>query len=168
MYICRNCGKPYVAEEAIMCVQCRAPRGAGNQFCPCCGNQVPPNAVVCMQCGVDMSQYGSTYSGKSKVAAGLLGIFLGCYGVHNFYLGYTKKAIVQLSIILLAIVSIFIFAFAVTGMESNISDGGAIALIIWYIIEFVAIIGVQIWGFIEGILILCGKIKRDGKGALLK
>ena len=28
---------------------------------------------------------GVTY--KSKVAAGLLGIFLGCFGVHNFYIG---------------------------------------------------------------------------------
>ena len=37
---------------------------------------------------------GVTY--KSKVAAGLLGIFLGCFGVHNFYLGYTGKAIAQL------------------------------------------------------------------------
>lgn len=25
---------------------------------------------------------------KSKMAAGLLGIFLGSFGVHNFYLGY--------------------------------------------------------------------------------
>ena len=33
---------------------------------------------------------------KSKIAAGLLGIFLGSLGIHNFYLGYTKKAILQL------------------------------------------------------------------------
>ena len=33
---------------------------------------------------------------KSKMAAGLLGIFLGCFGVHNFYLGYTTKAVIQL------------------------------------------------------------------------
>ena len=26
---------------------------------------------------------------KSKVAAGLFGIFLGSFGVHNFYLGFT-------------------------------------------------------------------------------
>ena len=34
--------------------------------------------------------------GKSKVAAGLLAIFLGAFGVHNFYLGYTGKAVAQL------------------------------------------------------------------------
>lgn len=33
---------------------------------------------------------------KSKMAAGLLGIFLGSFGVHNFYLGYTGKAVAQL------------------------------------------------------------------------
>ena len=30
------------------------------------------------------------------MAAGLLGIFLGWLGIHNFYLGYTNKALVQL------------------------------------------------------------------------
>ena len=38
---------------------------------------------------------------KSKIAAGLLGIFLGSFGVHNFYLGYTGKGVAQLLITLL-------------------------------------------------------------------
>jgi hypothetical protein len=33
---------------------------------------------------------------KSKVVAGLLGIFLGTFGVHRFYLGYTKIGVIQL------------------------------------------------------------------------
>ena len=33
----------------------------------------------------------------------ILGIFLGCFGVHNFYLGYNGKAIAQLLITLLSI-----------------------------------------------------------------
>ena len=37
-----------------------------------------------------------TYPGKSKVAAGILALFLGCFGIHNFYLGYTGKALFQL------------------------------------------------------------------------
>lgn len=41
------------------------------------------------------------YPLKSKMAAGLLGIFLGCFGVHNFYLGYTGKAVAQLLIAVL-------------------------------------------------------------------
>ena len=39
---------------------------------------------------------------KSKIAAGILGIILGCFGVHNFYLGFTGKAIAQLLITLLS------------------------------------------------------------------
>jgi TM2 domain-containing membrane protein YozV len=45
------------------------------------------------------AQYGDQ---KSKIAAGLFGIFLGALGIHNFYLGYTGKAIAQLLITILS------------------------------------------------------------------
>lgn len=45
--------------------------------------------------------YNANPQAKSKIAAGLLGIFLGGFGVHNFYLGYTGKAVAQLLITLL-------------------------------------------------------------------
>ncbi len=38
---------------------------------------------------------------KSKMAAGLLGIFLGGLGIHNFYLGYTSRGLIQLLVSLL-------------------------------------------------------------------
>lgn len=37
---------------------------------------------------------------KSKIAAGLLGIFLGGFGVHRFYLGYTKIGVIQIVVTL--------------------------------------------------------------------
>ncbi len=40
---------------------------------------------------------------KSKVAFVLLGIFLGTLGIHNFYAGYTGKAIAQLLITVLTL-----------------------------------------------------------------
>ncbi len=40
---------------------------------------------------------------KSKMVAGLLGIFLGAFGVHKFYLGYTKEAIIMLAISLVSL-----------------------------------------------------------------
>lgn len=33
---------------------------------------------------------------KSKTAAGVLAIVLGQLGIHNFYLGYVKRGIIQL------------------------------------------------------------------------
>ena len=38
---------------------------------------------------------------KSKIAAGLLAIFLGSLGIHKFYLGYTKEGLIMLLISLL-------------------------------------------------------------------
>ncbi|HEY4315511.1 MAG TPA: NINE protein, partial [Actinomycetes bacterium] len=38
---------------------------------------------------------------KSKVAAGLLGILLGGFGAHRFYLGYTSIGIIQIVVTIL-------------------------------------------------------------------
>lgn len=38
---------------------------------------------------------------KSRMAAGLLGIFLGGWGVHRFYLGYTSIGVVQIVVTVL-------------------------------------------------------------------
>ncbi len=38
---------------------------------------------------------------KEKLPAGLLGIFLGSLGIHKFYLGYTKEAVIMLLVSLL-------------------------------------------------------------------
>lgn len=38
---------------------------------------------------------------KSKLAAGLLGIFLGGFGVHRFYLGYTTIGVIQILVTLI-------------------------------------------------------------------
>jgi TM2 domain-containing membrane protein YozV len=86
---------------------------------------------------------GMGVGGKSKMAAGLLGIFLGWLGVHNFYLGYTSKAVIQLVVSILGILTscLIIGAFAIMGMG--------------------------IWGLIEGIFILTGKIDRDAQGVPL-
>lgn len=56
---------------------------------------------------------------KSKIVAGILGILLGSIGVHNFYLGYTGKAIAQL---LITVVSLGTLSFvsAVWGLIEGI------------------------------------------------
>lgn len=94
---CKNCGKP-IDEGAAICVNCGFQKGAGMNYCQHCGEQIAPGAVVCMKCGFAIQQQPvyDPATQKSKIAAGLLGIFLGGLGIHNFYLGYTGKAIAQI------------------------------------------------------------------------
>lgn len=66
------------------CIHCGAP--LTGQYCQKCGKPAGANAP----------------QRKSKLAAGLLGIFVGGLGVHNFYLGYTSRAIAQLVLTLLS------------------------------------------------------------------
>jgi len=97
MYYCKNCGEPYMSDEAVLCVKCGAGKGLGTNYCHNCGKPVTPDTTVCLSCGVPCYPPVNNYANaKSKVAAGLLGIFLGSFGVHNFYLGYTTKAVIQL------------------------------------------------------------------------
>lgn len=87
-------------------------------------------------------QPGYGYAQKSKIVAGLLGLFLGVLGVHNFYLGYTGKAVAQL----------------------------LLTLIGWIILIGPIISG--IWALIESVLILCSSYgsnwHRDGRGQELQ
>lgn len=103
---CKNCGQQ-LEENAAFCVHCGVAKGSGNKFCPSCGKETAEGAVVCVNCGVALSPaYQSAVNAseaerKSKLVVGLLGIFLGAFGIHNFYLGYTKKAVIQLLVSLL-------------------------------------------------------------------
>ncbi|MCG2622494.1 NINE protein [Arthrobacter sp. I2-34] len=75
---------------------------------------------------------------KSKLAAGLLGIFLGGLGIHRFYLGHTTIGVIQLLLTLV----LGAFTFGLVGL----------------------------WGFVEGIMILCGAqmFRVDAKGIPLR
>ena len=83
---------------------------------------------------------------KSKLTAGLLGIFLGWLGIHRFYLGYQNIAIAQLSVGLIGIV---LLPFT-CGVSAPI------------------VIASEIWGIVDGIMILTGSIATDGQGNPLR
>ena len=89
---CRNCGNELM-DGAIVCGRCGFAPGNGTSFCPHCGRPVMEGQAICLNCGFSLEP---PKSDKSKLAAGLLGLFLGGYGVHNFYLGNTKRAVIQL------------------------------------------------------------------------
>ncbi len=99
---CKNCGNQ-VAPDSAVCLNCGVAAGAGTNFCPNCGTQTMQGAAVCTNCGVALGGAApiNNVQGKSKLAAGILGILLGYLGVHNFYLGNTGKGVAQLLITLL-------------------------------------------------------------------
>ena len=77
------------------------------KYCSNCGSELKEGADICLKCGKIIIEQKKVNvindpNAKSKIAAGILGILLGCFGVHNFYLGYTSKAIAQLLITLLS------------------------------------------------------------------
>lgn len=81
------------------------------KFCTNCGQEIDDKVSFCMNCGKEVNKSKAntnsnkpvnTFIPKSKIAAGLLGIFLGSFGIHNFYLGYNGKAVAQLLLTLLS------------------------------------------------------------------
>lgn len=75
------------------------------KFCQNCGTELNETQDICLKCGVSVRRNTTAdvnSNAKSKLAGGLLGIFLGALGVHNFYLGYTGKAVGQLLISILS------------------------------------------------------------------
>ena len=116
------------------CVKCGTKLEENVNFCPNCGHKVGQTIDVNTNDNQFVNNNVNTNS-KYKLAAGILGILVGTVGVHNFYLGYTSKAIAQL---LLGTIGVLLF-----GLGPIISG---------------------IWGFVEGILILTDSINKDAKG----
>ena len=185
---CRNC-KGQINPNATFCTVCGAPVGAGKNYCPACGENVSPLAVICVKCGtalVPMNPQGNI-NAKSKLAGGLLGIFLGGYGVHNFYLGYIKKAVIQLVISFIAGAGFgFTYFLLIFSQIANIANNStstynynsnpffsifhcaSMSSLIIMIVCFAILMGIRLWTLIEAIFILIGKINKDAKGNLLK
>jgi TM2 domain-containing membrane protein YozV len=92
---CRNCGKELMGCPEV-CVGCGARPLAGRNYCQSCGAETNALAVVCLKCGAGLTPDMSGEAVKSKLVAGLLGILLGGWGVHRFYLGYTGIGILQI------------------------------------------------------------------------
>ena len=89
---CTSCGTPIQEKKECLCAQCGGPLSEENAFCPHCG------ASTKQQSTQPNTNCAPITAGepKSKLVAGLLGIFVGVFGVHNFYLGFTSKAVTQL------------------------------------------------------------------------
>ena len=81
----------------MYCSQCGHRITIQVTFCPDCGAWQPvPAAVVQTPLVTDRPH-------KSRLVAGLLGIFLGYLGLHRFYLGYVSIGVVQIIVTLLTL-----------------------------------------------------------------
>lgn len=113
---CKNCGKDIGDSEKDICVECEANMNTTvahednvevvrevNQNSNNGGNyNNTNNSNTNTNTQQNTNYYNNDNAGrKSKIAAGILGILLGAFGVHNFYLGYNGKAIAQLLITVL-------------------------------------------------------------------
>ncbi len=77
---------------------------------------------------------------RSAYVAAILAVFLGAFGVHNFYLDRKNRALTQLLI-------------SVIGAALTFG---------------VATLAMEVWAVVEGLKILKGEINTDGNGNLIK
>ena len=80
---------------------------------------------------------------RSRVVAGLLGVFLGAFGLHRMYLGYWRRGLTMLAITVVG-------GFFTLGL---------------------AALAMGLWGFTEGLLVLSvrrGRYARDAHGKQLR
>ena len=118
---CKNCGKE-VDANAIACLGCGCAPGSGSKFCPNCGAETQAAQIVCIKCGVALQNAAATAAadtGKNRVTAALLAIFLGGIGAHEFYLGHSTSGLIRLAIGIVGLV-ILIPAASIIGLIEGI------------------------------------------------
>ena len=148
---CSNCGSELL-EGADGCVKCgklingvrsneKVVKSATKKFCINCGNEVSEGADICLKCGklINPVETSNFEERKSQLIAGLLALYIGGIGIHNFYLGNNMKGIIHLVLFLSGI-----FTFGITTFGS------------------------VVWAFIEAISIFMKKDQVDYYGNPLK
>lgn len=105
-------------------------------YCRQCGHEIPDGAVYCTNCAAPVQAASAPKAGKNRVVVGLIALFLGSLGIHNFYLGYQNKGLTQL---------------LVSTIGGLFSCG-------------IATLAMQIWALIEAIQIFSGTIATDAAG----
>lgn len=130
---CRNCGAS-ADENAQFCTRCGAVLKADDP-----GSSMPPPSPDAPPPPGSQSASPAGYQPKQKLVAALLGIFLGSFGIHRFYLGYNAIGAIQLALGLIGI-----FTCGGTTVVSGV------------------------WGIIDAVMILTGSLRTDAQGVPLR
>ncbi len=121
---CRTCGSQ-IDNSAVVCVHCGCKPLSGHNYCQNCGATTTDGQAVCLNCGYSLqSKNESGLSDRNMYIAAALAFFLGSIGIHDFYLGYTKRGIIKVVLtVALAIIVV-----------------GPIISSIWSLVDFVKIL----------------------------
>lgn len=65
-------------------------------FCEKCGKEIMAGAAFCDECGAAVKKEINWLEGENKLIIILIAIFCGAFGIHNFAMGETKKAILRI------------------------------------------------------------------------
>ena len=134
-------------------------------YCKNCGNQIDDKAVVCIHCGVATGT-GTAYCpncGAAAAPGAVACIKCGCaltmqnVNTANPYAANKSKIVAGILGILLGSLGIHNFYLG------NNSRG-----VLQIVLTVITCGAAGLWGFIEGIMILCGSIKTDANGVPLK
>ncbi len=152
----------------IICSKCGTELIDNVKFCTNCGNKIiaataepiktfasqPVNPVPTETVQIEPN---SQVSRKSRLAALLLGIFLGGIGIHNFYLGKIGKGIAQAIMYVLGFVLYFysMLNFVISAGLDTSDLSMTFPLLIF--VGCLLLIAVGIWSLVEWIIIACGK-----------
>jgi len=104
-HFCYGCGRLLHA-SATACPHCGAQQRAvqpanslalGREvFCRACGAGLNAAAPLCPNCGAPQRAASTGGGDKSRIAAAILALFLGGFGIHKFYLGQTGLGVLYL------------------------------------------------------------------------
>lgn len=168
MAFCSNCGSE-IAPGAAFCGNCGAPVAAKVEEPAATSTvtqEVTPVAVT-TQAPVASAEKVVEISPKRRLTAMLLGIFLGNFGVHNFYLGRIGRGVAQC---ILSVLGFILYGATIAILVDSAyyyDFEEVLAGMLPMVLSVLLLIATSIWSLVEWIIIAAGAAK-DKYGRAVK